>query len=274
MSTNTTALTTVPATPEPLTPTAPAAPATIPDAASVMERIIADAARIESDAAPATPNDQSLALASSAEDIVNFHPAQPYYQGMTEAEHWLVGAMQEDPQGAFDLGAAILNQMPSLIQHNRNYVLRVLGLPTDANAALRELQARERAEFQASQTVAIGAREIFNEFVEQGRRVGLNELEALGLAAASYMEVEKGFWAEGESDWKRTVNDWTRRVLSGNKLHAQDRRSAYRRAFEAVYRRVAERYRHVTPRKVAESRSGLTGAELMESIIRERGGAA
>lgn len=163
-----------------------------------------------------------------------------------------------------------------------------------ANEA-RMAQERERVEYQSAQTLATEQRKVYQEYVDKGRALGLNDLEAAGLAAMAYSEIEQGFWDEA-SDSRKVIDDWHGHIKTGNKLQSDTGRSSYRKAFEAAYRKAAGQYKTkragvtpteptkqpgalngntaptFTPGAPPDARfNGLTGEALMNEILRSQG---
>lgn len=292
------------------------------------------------------------------------------------AERAVLRLMGQNPQIAYQLGAAVLNHMPELLMepHNAGYLLRTIGLdpqyiedylqvaemggfqPTadqqealdwfkahdipmeqlgtfqrlpielqqdllvgNPNAARFHLQryhndrlnqeqaaraaedryAQERdfIEYQSAQTLATEQRKVFEDYVAKGKALGLNDLEAAGLAAMAYAEIEGQYWEDG-TESRKVVDSWHGHIRSGNKSQIESCRTNYRKAFESAYRRAAGQYSPKrpglpapqlhTPRipgapngnnqpqftpstPLADELSKLTGAELMDEIMRQHG---
>ena len=267
MTTPNTALQVVPA--EPLAP-APAAPVAEVDARTLMESIIADFA---SSLAPTTEPTSAPTAPLAPVSPVQTQPADLQYQmpgfvseDYNAIEAWLVNAMQDDQQGAYDLGTAVFKLMPQLIVHNRDYVLWALGLSPEQ--AYQQVEARDRAEYAVTATLASETDKLFGEYVAKGVAAGLDPLQAAGLAAVVYQEFSRGYWQQGNA-WQSAYDKWRHEIRSGYKLGPA--RDAFRKAFDDAFRRVAQNYKHTTPLRVASARASLTGGDLMEDILRERG---
>jgi len=259
--------------PAPATETAPAL-----TGASLMESIIDARAReaeppeSQQPAPTPTPPQDQAPPAGETQDA-------DYDDSMTDVEREFVQLLGDDRDTAYDLAVAVLNQCPQLIAHpeNRAYLLSVLGLPTDAAAAHREIAEINRVEYEASASVAAEQMQVFDEFVAKGEALGLNKLEAAGLAALAYKEFEAQYW-KGDGESRKTLDDWHGRVKSGNKLHAADGRAAYVKAFDAAFKKVAESHKNHRPRNTPEpperprylGRPGDAG-DLMLHILDQQG---
>jgi len=259
---------TQPSTPAPVAPAAP--PATIPDAASVMQGIIAkhnaDNIPIEqTELAPVSPVEPEPAQQNLAPREPEYQPPAAYESPNYRAiESWLIGTMEVDPDGANDLAAAVLNQLPQILLHNRDYVLRVLGL--DPETAQRTLDARNAREYAASATLASETDRLFGEYVAKGKLAGLSDLEAVGLAAIAYQQFSRGYWKQG-SDWQKAFDGWMGEVKAGYKLGPK--RDGFRKMFDDAFRRAAENFKHHKTGATTARYQGLTGSDLMTAMLRD-----
>jgi hypothetical protein len=243
-----------------------------PSASELMQTIIAEHRAVEQEQ-PQQPAQQQPAQQPAAPAPETNQPAgQGDYQP-NEYTAALAEWMETDRQSAYELGAEILNAMPDLIEHNRDYLLSVLGLPGDAAAAEREIEARNQADFEASRQVSTAMSEVFDEFVEQGKAAGLNDLEAAGLAAIAYREFEQQYWT-GDGSWRGQLDDWHGRVKGGNKLHIGDARNNFRKAFDTVYGKLSATHksqRTADAQPSIRQSLGLDPDLTMKEILRERG---
>jgi hypothetical protein len=262
-----------PAAPAP----APApAPASIPSGAETMQGILDERQRAEQE----QQQQQQQQPAQQPPAPTPDRGDQGDYQAMTPIEKQLAAAMRDDPRvrrEVYELGAAILNQCPDLIEHNLDYILQTLGY--DQAATDRQTAESQRAEYAHSQTMSREMNGLYREFVEKGKAAGLNDLEAAGLAAMAYEEIEGESW-KADSEWARAFNDWQGRVRGGNKLHAGDGRKAAHKVFDSAYKRAAERYQHLSPTSGRGNPGapptrylGRVGdaADVMRDILREQG---
>lgn len=307
-------------------------------------------------------------IALSEEDRAEFPEAVNY------TERALMRVMGQDKATAYSLGAAVLNLMPEVLQHNANYLLKALGydpkyaedykrvteaggfqvtqnqqavqdwfkdngIPLDQLSTFQRLpvkkqqdllagdveagkydlqfyhdyyqnqdraakaeeayraQESNRVEYESLKTLGGEQRQVFQEYVDKGKALGLNDLEAAGLAAMAYAEIEEQYWDEN-SEARRVVDAWHGHIKTGNKLQRDGGRSGYRKAFETAYRRAASKHGSKRPgvpaTPPAQTRAGaptnganqpqfnpatppgnpgrpLTAAEQMEEIMREYG---
>ena len=97
-------------------------------------------------------------------------------------------------------------------------------------------QELQRIEMESTKTLATETRRIFDEYVERGKSLGLNPLEAAGVAALAYAEIESSYW-QGGGDINGVLDGWLDRIKTGNKLQIDGGRSAYKKAFETAYRK-------------------------------------
>ena len=97
-------------------------------------------------------------------------------------------------------------------------------------------QEMQRVEMESTKTLATETRRIFDEYVEKGKAMGLNPLEAAGVAALAYAEIEGSYW-QGGGEINGVLDGWLERIKSGNKLQMDGGRSAYKKAFELAYRK-------------------------------------
>jgi hypothetical protein len=265
-----TALQTVPAAP--LAPATPAAPAVIPDAATLMQSIIDRAASIpieQTEHAPVAP--VSPIEREPGSIAPQYQPPAAYESENYRAiEAWLIDSMEVDPQGAADLGAAVLNQMPQLIAYNREYVLRVLRL--DPETASRQVAERNAREYAVTQTLASETDRLFGEYVAKGVQAGLSPLEAAGLAALAYQSFSRGYWQQGNA-WQAAYDKWHSEIGSGYKLGpARDR---FRELFNEAWRRAAATHHPHKPGALPSQSQyqGLRGEELMQAMLRDQSAA-
>jgi hypothetical protein len=306
-------------------------------------------------------------IALSEEDRAEFPEAVNY------AERALMRVMGQDKATAYSLGAAVLNLMPEILQHNASYLLKALGydpkyaedykrvteaggfqvtqdqqavqnwfkengIPPDQLSTFQRLPVKKqqdllagdveagkydlqfyhdyyqnhdraakaeesriahessRVEYESLKTLGSEQRQVFQEYVDKGKALGLNDLEAAGLAALAYAEIEEQYWDE-DSESRRVVDAWHGHIKTGNKLQRDGGRSGYRKAFETAYRRAASKHGSKRPgapaNPPAQTRAGappsngqpqfnpapapgnpgrsLTAAEQMEEIMREYG---
>lgn len=232
----------------------------------------------------------------------------------TYVERGLERIRQMDEPTAWRIAAGVLNQMPEIIDHNRDYVLERLGLdprladayrqvtlaggytmPEDAEtesaflaqvpanlhdafkklppAVKKDLQQRDigvakfdleqyarnqqweaeqakqaeaRAAQQAAQVeekaslgLAEATRGVFQEYIERGKSLGLDPLQAAGAAALAYSELEQSYW-QANSEYRRTMDDWYNRLKGGNELQVRQTQSAYKKLFEQAYRKALQ----------------------------------
>lgn len=232
----------------------------------------------------------------------------------TYVERGLEQIRRMDEPTAWRIAAGVLNQMPEIIDHNRDYVLERLGLDpnlvdaykqvtlaggyqmpedTEAESAFlaqvpaslhdafkklppavkKDLQQRDigvakfdleqyarnqqweaeqakqaemRAQQQAAQveekaqvSLADSTRQVFQEYIDRGKSLGLDPLQAAGAAALAYADLEQSYW-QANSEYRRTMDDWYGRLKSGNELQIQQTRSAYKKMFEQAYRKALQ----------------------------------
>jgi hypothetical protein len=167
------------------------------------------------------------------------------------------------------------------------------------NEEARRSQEYARLEYESTKTLGAEQRKVFDEYVAKGEALGLNKLEAAGLAAMAYAEIEGGYWDES-SEARKVVDKWHGYIKSGNNLQKESGRSGYRKAFEAAYRKAAGQYKSPRPgvpaapqaprqpgapnsnnqpqfpppTPPADDLNKLTGAELMDAILRREGAVA
>ncbi len=163
----------------------------------------------------------------------------------------------------------------------------------------RVYQESVRLEYESTKTLGAEQRKVFDEYVSKGKALGLNDLEAAGLAAMAYAEIEGGYWDE-TSESRKAVDRWHNYIKSGNRLQKESGRAGYRKAFEQAYRRAAGQYKsprsgvpaitpgQTQPRPIsatnganqpqftpptppADDLNKLSGAELMDAILRRQG---
>src|SRR5262249_55551961 len=95
-------------------------------------------------------------------------------------------------------------------------------------------------------TLGAEQRKVFDEYVAKGKALGLNELEATGLAAIAYAEIEGGYWDEN-SESRKIIDRWHGHIKSGNNLKKESGRNGYRKAFEQAYRKAAGKHSQKRP---------------------------
>jgi len=159
----------------------------------------------------------------------------------------------------------------------------------------RRSQEYAHLEYESTKTLGAEQRKVFDEYVTKGKALGLNDLEAAGLAAMAYAEIEGGYWDES-SESRKVVDRWHGYIKTGNNLQKESGRSGYRKAFEAAYRKAAGQYKspragvppapaprqpvapnsnnqpQFTPATPADDDlNGLFGAELIQAIMRKNG---
>lgn len=126
----------------------------------------------------------------------------------------------------------------------------------------REQQARQ-AETQAEQELtqrttrdlALDTAKIFDEYVEKGKAMGLNQLEAAGAAAMAYKAIEQGYWDDG-TDTRRTFDNWFTQMKDGNKFQAELSKKSYKKLFEQEYRKALGQYQPKRPKPPVPSPGG------------------
>jgi hypothetical protein len=160
-----------------------------------------------------------------------------------------------------------------------------------------EQQRAFQVEQQATRSLADATRAIFNEYVEKGKALGLNPLEAAGAAAMAYAEIEQGYWDE-RSDQRRLMDGWYEKHKGGNKFQIEQGANAYKKAFEQAYRKALSQYQpkrpapplnngqrpatppangqrppqqQFQPAQPTGDTSALNGADLMNEIMRQYG---
>lgn len=160
-------------------------------------------------------------------------------------------------------------------------------------------QESARIEYESTKTLGAEQRKVFDEYVAKGKALGLNELEAAGLAAMAYAEIEGGYWDE-TSESRKAVDRWHGYIKTGNRLQKESGRAGYRKAFEQAYRKAAGQHSRTRPgipagapnqpqprvngalngnnqpqfppaTPPADDLNKLSGAELMDAILRKNG---
>jgi hypothetical protein len=159
-------------------------------------------------------------------------------------------------------------------------------------------QESVRLEYESAKTLGAEQRKVFDEYVQKGKALGLNDLEAAGLAAMAYAEIEGGYWDEN-SEPRKVVDRWHGYIKSGNRLQKESGRAGYRKAFEQAYRKAAGQYKSprpgvppaptqpqprptgatngnnqpqfTPPTPPVDDLNKLSGAELMDAILRRQG---
>lgn len=157
-------------------------------------------------------------------------------------------------------------------------------------------QASAHAEYEATRTLGSEQRKVFDEYVVKGKSLGLNELEAAGLAAMAYASIESEYWDEA-TESRKAVDRWHGYIKTGNRLQKEAGRAGYRKAFEQAYRNAAGKYKSPRPgvppnqnqprdgasngnnnqpqftpaTPPGEDLNNLFGADLMNAILRREG---
>ena len=94
-------------------------------------------------------------------------------------------------------------------------------------------------EEKAQVSLADSTRQVFQEYIDRGKSLGLDPLQAAGAAALAYADLENSYW-QADSEYRRTMDDWYGRLKSGNELQIQQTRSAYKKMFETAYRKALQ----------------------------------
>jgi len=252
------------------------------DAAALMGQILDERnqlAEVESVQVPVLPDFDAPAAPIQSRELPDIPYDQPYdyspppmtaaeREAAADYEYEFARFKEENPVGAGYYAAAAINQVPEVLTHNFAYVLQVLGMGPEA------LADYSRAENIAASYLAGEQISVFDEYTQKGKELGLNELEAAGLAAIAHREIEIGYWRD--SGWRKILDGWIQRIKTGNKLAASDGRRVYIKAFDAAYQRAAA-LRNITrgdlTPQVRLDHAGrpITGSDLMEDILRSRG---
>ncbi len=181
--------------------------------------------------------------------------------------------------------------------HLQEYHDKFTTKDREAKAAeARTIQERSRVEHESARSLATETRKVFNEYVQKGKAFGLDEVQAAGIAALAYAELEEQYWEDG-TESRKVLDGWHGHIKTGNHLQIESGRSAYRKAFEAAYRRAASQYKPSRPgvptapnqprvagapaapgqsqftpaSPQASDLNGLTGEALMKEIMRQNG---
>lgn len=110
----------------------------------------------------------------------------------------------------------------------------------------RVTQETDRVNFEATKTLGSEQRKVFDEYVEKGKALGLDPLQAAGAAALAYAEIESGYWKDG-SNARRVVDTWHTNIKNGNKLQIDSGRSGYRKEFELAFRNALSQFKPNRP---------------------------
>lgn len=257
--------------------TAPQAPAEPPSAAELMESIIAEHAKeADEPQQPQQPKEQQP-QDQRQQQAQQQQPAPAItMEAHTEIESAVADLLESDPATAYSLGAALMNFAPDLLRHNQDFILDALGLGEAEQQ--RAVEERARLDFQNGRAISRQTSQLFDEYVAKGKAAGLNDLEAVGLAALTYKEFETGFWSEGNSEWREAFNAWHGEIAAGRKLGKG--RDAFRKAFDGAYRKTVEANKGHKPRAAQERterpapiyRGRVGDAEdVMKDIMRQHG---
>jgi hypothetical protein len=265
-------------------------------------------------------------------------------EGLTYVERGLERIRQTHEGTAWQIAAGVLNRMPEIIDYNRDFVLRRIGLdpelidsyhavtmaggytlPEDTEAesqflaqmpahlhgvyrklppeVRKDLQQRnpgvaqfdlqqyaktqefeerqaqqqqqqlriraQQIEEQATSGLANATREVFQEYMARGEALGLNKLEAAGVAALAYSEMEAAYW-QANSEQRRVMDDWYNRFKGGNDLQIKATASAYKKLFEQAYRKALSQYAPKRPTAAASAVSTPVSAAAKAAPVNGR----
>jgi len=104
--------------------------------------------------------------------------------------------------------------------------------------AQSEQQRAAETEWKATRQLGDYQMSVFQEYQQKGEGLGLSPLEAAGIAALAYIDLQNAFWDE-KSEARKVTDALYHRFKDGNPLQINGGQGQYKKLFDAAWRRAA-----------------------------------